>query len=247
MKKRILALALGLASPLWAIDFSASIDEVSDSNKSITVTGAKNGDFKMHTVLTLDVAAVREYISNPHNWLTNIVSLSVNSGSSNVGLSFYGTDFVAHDGTSAKKGALTTTMNTTDPANTLYCPDTVITSLENIANIFTTDVTAAVLTYSHSGYGSVGYLTVLKSDGTMVNYADRRDTYKSTGDNRYISTISYNSTLVTSADAYVVDTAISATNAFALNVEKLQQIPEPTTATLSLLALAGLAARRRRR
>ena len=239
MKKTIAIAVCCLASPLWAVDFSDTIADITSTNKTITVTGAAGGNFIAHTVLTLNVDAIKTYVASPSNSLTNLVSLKVQNGSNNVGLSFYGSDFVAHDGNSGTSGALTDSLTITDPEN-------VTTSLEGIASIFTTDVTNAVLTYSHSNTnGSIAYLTVMKEDGTLLNYADKRGGYKSTGDNRYVATFTFNENYVLSADAYVVDSVITATDAFALNSSKL--IPEPTTATLSLLALAGLAARRRRK
>ena len=237
MKKTLIAL-LALAGVAAAADFSATLADISSTNKTITTTGIVDGEFIAHTVLTLDVAAIKTYLSSPTDSLTNLVSLKINDGSSNVGLSLYGSDFVAHDGGSGKNGALTDTLTITTPKN-------VTTSLEGLGSIFTTDVTDAVLTYSHSGNGSVAYLTVMKTDGTLLNYADKRGGYRSTGDKRHVETFTFNDAYVLSADAYVVDSVISAADAFALNKNKL--VPEPTTATLSLLALCGLAARRRRK
>lgn len=234
MKKTLITL-LALAGVASAIDFSGSITEITSTDKTITVTGAVDGNFIGHTVLTLDVSAIKTYLTTPAASLTNLVSLKVNDGSSNVGLSLYNSDFVAHDSTLV--GNLTDSLTITSPTG-------VSTSLEGLGSIFTTDVTDAVLTYSHSGDGSVAYLTVMKTDGTLLNYADKRGGFRSTGVNRHIETFTFNENYILAADAYVVDSVISAADAFALNSEKL--IPEPTTATLSLLALAGLAARRRR-
>lgn len=236
MKKTIAIIAACLASPLWAIDFSSSIADLSSTDNTITVTGAAGGNYIGHAVLTLDVSAIKTYLTNPTASLTNLVSLEIKNGSNNVGLSLYNSNFVAHDKTGV--GDLDTDLTITTPTG-------VTTSLEGLGSIFTTDVTDAVLTYSHSGNGSIAYLTVMKTDGTLLNYADKRSSYRSTGDARYIETFTFNENYITAADAYVVDSPITAADAFALNRAKL--VPEPTTATLSLLALAGLAARRRRK
>ncbi len=53
--------------------------------------------------------------------------------------------------------------------------------------------------------------------------------------------MSFNSDLATSC--YLFDSAVTVADAIELN----KAVPEPATATLSLLALAGLAARRRRK
>lgn len=245
MKKTITIAACCLASPLWAADFSVTLEDITSTNNTITVMDYALGDITAYTVLTLDVNAIKTYLKSPSDSLTNIVSLKVEkiqnnqvSATNNVGLSFYGKDFVAHDGSSGKNGALTDTI-------TIEAPKDVTTSLESIDSIFTTDVTNAVITYSHSSEGSIAYLTVMKKDGTMLNYADKRAAYRATGSDRYVKAFTFNDKYVLSADAHVADSAISATDAFALNQSKL--VPEPTTATLSLLALAGLAARRRRK
>ena len=236
MKKTLITL-LALAGVASAADFSATLADISSTNKTITTTGIVDGECIAHTVLTLDVAAIKTYLSSPTDSLTNLVSLKINDGSPNVGLSLYGSDFVAHDNTSV--GNLTDSLTITEPTG-------VSTSLEGLGSIFTTDVTDAVLTYSHSAEGgSIAYLTVMKTDGTLLNYADKRGNYKATGNNRHVETFTFNDAYVLSADAYVVDSVISAADAFTLNKNKL--VPEPTTATLSLLALAGLAARRRRK
>lgn len=235
MKKTLIAL-FALTSSLWAIDFSDTITSITSTANTISVTGAVGGNYTGHTVLTLDVDAIRTYLASPSESLTNLVSLNIANGSNNVGLSLYNKNFVAHD--TSSRGDLTDTLAISSPAG-------VTTSLEGLDAIFTTDVTKAVLTYSHSGNGSIAYLTVMKIDGSLANYADKRTGYRSTGSNRYIQTFTYNENYVLSADAYVNDTAITAAEAFTLNSKKL--VPEPATATLSLLALAGLAVRRRRK
>ena len=108
-----------------------------------------------------------------------------------------------------------------------------------------------------SDYGSMQYchaLTLLFKDGsTQTLAAEKNDLYKFTikdGDtpiglaNSFTTTgVTVNSALVDSFTLY--SDKMTFDQVKELSVSRL--IPEPTTATLSLLALAGLAARRRRK
>ncbi len=111
----------------------------------------------------------------------------------------------------------------------------------------TIDVVSLVYSYSTPNSGatttnvalSIGY-----TDGTVATYGDTKS-------NIVFSNISgFASTGVTINDTYVVSYEVDTTYT-TLDNAKLKSaalaVPEPTTATLSLLALAGLAARRRRK
>ena len=106
----------------------------------------------------------------------------------------------------------------------------------------TSDIKAAAVTIS----GTVGSnfsicLTMKKSDGSLLEYTGTTSGY-SFGNTTDINSVSFNSSVVNSA--YYFDSIATTANAKSLNAAL---VPEPTTATLSLLALAGLAARRRRK
>lgn len=109
------------------------------------------------------------------------------------------------------------------------------------------NVDAASLTMAHdSNNGTYTLLTVHLSDGTFLEYE------KTESGLRWSNTIGVSSITIGSDDAatnpvtqaWLFDTKLSVEEAKAINK---QLIPEPTTATLSLLALAALAARRRRK
>lgn len=144
---------------------------------------------------------------------------------------------------------------------TLSGPANVTTSLEHIDSIFSADVTHAVLTLSYSRVGTYGYLSVLKSNGSVAYYADLYDGYKTEGPSRYVEYIIFNPDYVLSADVCIQDgmKAIYAKDAYELNATHFfatapttddmlgsPSIPEPTTTTLALLALSATAIRRRR-
>ncbi len=129
-------------------------------------------------------------------------------------------------------------------------------------NIFTantdwTSIEAASLVFVLDNSGDndkvYAYFTLLNADGSTTVYEgsntgikftlkDESGTIVAVDTHLNVSEVSFLNNFATSAQVY--NTVLNATDAKALG---MQLIPEPTTATLSLLALAGLAARRRRK
>lgn len=112
------------------------------------------------------------------------------------------------------------------------------------------NITGAALTIvlsGNSGIKTCGFLTLEDADGNYHEYYASDAGLGWSGADRELSNITIaNSDLVNVA--YVYDSAYTMANAQKLNKTIIaSSIPEPTTATLSLLALAGLAARRRRK
>ena len=105
-------------------------------------------------------------------------------------------------------------------------------------------LTSAAITLSHDNTTSTSlYVTMTFSDGTISElYGTNTDLRWDAGIGT-IESINVNDVYV--KDTYLFRGTVGKDNAFALNAAAL--VPEPTTATLSLLALAALAARRRRR
>lgn len=86
---------------------------------------------------------------------------------------------------------------------------------------------------------SIGY-----DDGTLTTYGETKSNIVFSG------TSGFSSTGLTTNDTYVTSYEFSSDYTSLEDAKKMSAalaIPEPTTATLSLLALAGLAARRRRK
>ena len=115
-----------------------------------------------------------------------------------------------------------------------------------VASFWTGGVTAAVtLTYEHSK-GTSGTFTLLDTEGNVLQSVGG---YYNTG--LKSSGLSFNTIVFDGivTDGYVFNQVVTAEEAKALGkaAATAALVPEPTTATLSLLALAGLAARRRRR
>ena len=112
-------------------------------------------------------------------------------------------------------------------------------------------VTAAVtLTYEYSK-GTSGTFTLLDAEGNVLQSVGGEYNTTLRGQGLTYSSVVFDSNIVT--NTYVFNQVVTAEEAKSLGkaaaTAALQSgaVPEPTTATLSLLALAGLAARRRRK
>ncbi len=108
-------------------------------------------------------------------------------------------------------------------------------------------VTAAItLTYEYSK-GTSGTFTLLDAEGNVLKSLGGTFATDLKGASLSYSSIVFDSSIVT--EGYVLNQVVTAEEAKALGqaAATAALVPEPTTATLSLLALAGLAARRRRK
>ena len=121
-----------------------------------------------------------------------------------------------------------------------------------LTSIDWTNAAGAALTVTYNGISSrtapLGvqiYFSVAMNDGSIVTLNAGNDGTRWV-DNKYdVTEIRYTTTYL---DALTInDGYATADQAWELNKGVLPSIPEPATATLSLLALAGLAARRRRK
>ena len=106
--------------------------------------------------------------------------------------------------------------------------------------------TCAALTF---GVNSTGYLravlSVIDADGTVSNITQATPTNKISFEG--ISQVNLNSTYVTDAFVYSGTWNNNDLTSITESALRTANIPEPATATLSLLALCGLAMRRRRK
>ena len=243
-----------MSMPLWSADFTGSIAHVSSDNHTIIVTERPEQDrYTAYVTMTLDVASIQAYRAATSCELSNIISFQIAKYTNELGLSLKNDDFVIHNGNYFQQ--MSTNLTLSEPAN-------VTTSLEHIDSIFSADVTHAALTLSYSRAGTYGYLSVLKSDGSVAYYADVYNGYKTEGPSRYVEYIIFNPDYVLSADVCIQDgmKAIYAKDAYELNATHFFApdpttddmlgspcIPEPTTTTLALLALSTILPHRRRR
>lgn len=105
---------------------------------------------------------------------------------------------------------------------------------------------AVTLTYSYDT-GTTALFTLLDSAGEVLQSIGGTWATSLKGQGLTFSAVTFNSDIVEST--YIFDSVVTADNATTLSLAAAKEalIPEPSTATLSLLALAGLAVRRRRR
>jgi len=108
-----------------------------------------------------------------------------------------------------------------------------------------TNVAGAVLTMGVcKGKSTLTCLTLMYADGTFKDYVQEATGYKTSAN---YTDVAVSSTYVDEAYVYV-DQSFTKETLAAANHDVLRAlVPEPTTATLTLLALAGLVVRRRRK
>ncbi len=119
-----------------------------------------------------------------------------------------------------------------------------------LSSIAWADAKAAVLTLTYNGLttgtsplGTHIYFSVLMNNGEIKTFDAGSDGIRWTTSGNNVTAIGYDNTYLESLTIY--DGFASSDQAWKLNSTALA--PEPATATLSLLALVGIAARRRRK
>lgn len=137
----------------------------------------------------------------------------------------------------------TTTLNGTSVSETTAFSDMLTTwgydtatSTNKVSDMICT------LTYAAAVNGGQCYFTVIMDNGDRYEFAGATTAGFKFSYND-LTNLSVNSALVT--DALMFDSVLNSGDVISVHSSLL--IPEPTTATLSLLALAGLAVRRRRK
>lgn len=254
MNKPFIALLfICMGGGLNGADFSASLAQVNNVNNSIIVTDKPTGSrYTAYIVLSLNVAAMQAYISEPSITPAHLLDLQIANYTQEFGLSLHNNSFIIQEGN----------YYTTFAANlSISLPANVSTTLEQIDKIFTADVTHAALTFSYSSVGTLAYLSLAKEDGSVIYYADMNDSVKSQSSKKYVEAITFNPDYIISADVYVKDNlkGLPAASAFELNENHLyttppplhttqpsQIVPEPAAASLSILSLSLIFLRHRR-
>ncbi len=256
MKKTLMALTAALAGLSSATTaegaglsdaFYSNFDLTTSSNADLT-SYAKSGDFSVTLTLNAsDVATAMDSSTlsvlftmqgqgadvDTSNVIGLVTGKSNLSGDSQEGF------FVSHRDV-ASLGA-----TTTGNGDRYGFPNT--STMSYLGNVDFSNVTDMVLTFvfdrgdNATSSTITTYLSYL-SEGVVTNITGSRTAAEGHMLNGNFGTLAWNSTYVDSI--YVFDSALSSADAQQINTAL---VPEPTTATLSLLALAGLAARRRRK
>ncbi len=119
----------------------------------------------------------------------------------------------------------------------------------NLSSISVANIVSAAVTFTCDGTtAATVYLTLVDKDGTSTTYyGSNEDLRTSAGLGNDLASLGIRTEYISSV--YLMSGIATATEATAMNSAAIAAVavPEPTTATLSLLALAGLAARRRRK
>ena len=236
MKKTLIALlALGTCAMGVTLE---DADRLGNGGSTFTTT---DGNFTV--ALTLDVTELRSILEQgqPKSWGTDIVCYDISgtktgvtvNGGSNPSNTIVSSGLYARWGTDAAW----------NPANG---SDIRWDGGTDLATIDWDTVADAGLVYSFSSTGGTSVaFTLLDAEGAAIV-----DTYATAGGlksaSATASTISFDDSVI---GVYYFNGGVTETDAKALAKSAAVMtgtVPEPTTATLSLLALAGLAARRRR-
>ncbi|MBR5213269.1 MAG: hypothetical protein IKV92_03315 [Akkermansia sp.] len=214
----------------------------------VTLTGMKSSSFSL--VASLDVDFLQTYMSGSKTMENGYVIMSASNGSQTLGVAF---DTLSDNNTYLGATTLTATDNYVAIGNNSnywksYAAITGVTGIDATpgftnSQINWSKVEYAALTMVHNNTSNTQfYLSVSYLDGSIYTLAGTQGNLKWKDGISAITSLSFNSNAVTSIDVY--DGALAASEAVS---KTTAQLPEPTTATLSLLALAGFAARRRRR
>ena len=169
------------------------------------------------------------------------VNISVNNNSNANGITTGGFYFKSADDASAFTSTGATVFGSNGNAAT-----SALTSID------WTNAAGAALTVTYNGISSrtapLGvqiYFSVAMNDGSIVTLNAGNNGTQWVANQYDVTEIRYTTTYLDALTIY--DGYATADQAWELNKGVLPSIPEPATATLSLLALAGLAARRRRK
>ena len=209
---------------------------------SVFTTGKPTGEAKKTPLLSWTIT------DNTSGNVFRSINISVNNNSNNGPITNGGFYYKSANNDSASlpanTGAGASKFATNGEAATSY-----------LTNIDWDNAAGAALTIVYNGVtsttapkGTSIYFSVMMNDGTMTTYSAGSDNLCERTDKYDVTAIGYDPTYLTGLTIY--DGFASVEQAEMLNKGVLPTItpsvPEPATATLSLLALAGLAARRRR-
>lgn len=273
MKKTIIALlalsyaASGETAPLTSANAKYSIYNATAS----TATLDFSSDTTEYTAMTLTFRLrVDEFLSELYSCGQNHdnAALATVAGGTNIGMairfnsssnkksSIYA---VYNDSKNAANGVdgmskgfgptkWTTTLNGESISDTSVFTDMLTTWGYN-TNTGESDVSEMLcsLVYGAGDTGGQCYFTVVMDNGNRYEFSGATGKGPNNLDYKFsytdITNLSVNSALV--SDALMFSSKLSGSDV--VSVHSSMMVPEPTTATLSLLALCGLAARRRRR
>ncbi len=253
MKKTLIAL-LALAGVAVGADSTFSLDDaLYTSTDGATITtdttgdNAISGDFTL--TMTLNADAVKTIFGSTSNRPTYFYVDTTKNTYITLTNALNNTGFV---GMSANNLNSYVAGGTGDPTRRPMNSEGSTPATNNFADSSAggnvkgklSSLTDVVLTLTHDDTTSTSLYATLKfADNTTTQVWGTNTDLKWSNGIGIIESVIINSSYV--KDTYLFKGKVDKDTAFALNAAAI--IPEPTTVTLSLLALAGLAARRRRR
>lgn len=196
------------------------------TGSSITYASATNGTVEGQWANTAAITQINSDLGLTGGFTA--ADLSTGSG-------FY---YTATGGANSKS-TLTLTLNSAKVGDSITLYVTTASRDSHIKGFSITGITADSITLSYAGLNGNGFNTV---SGNSVTYKSSLNNNWSTGTE---SVMIFKITGTLESTTLVMAQGATAKNGW--QTLSYSVIPEPTTATLSLLALAGLAARRRRR
>ncbi len=250
MKKTFFATALAfglIATAQASLTQTWTLDDLAGGNGTLTVptsatAGSGYGNFTLTAVL--DVAKVTEAFTD-NEWCVILGMHSAKTEGVAYGLTLNGSQSVNPSTNAGIYAAKTTEGTLTTNSNNTGFGSSISDSLEGTLR-GDTKYTDMAITVEVNGAGITSYLTLVDENGAKTNYTGTVSANNTNGWRHtqfgHLGAITYDADFVKSLSLY--STNLTADEAYRANASA---IPEPTTATLSLLALAGLAARRRRK
>lgn len=244
------ASSLALADPFSLDDavksFSGSVPQTTDlsglsKSGAFSITVTLNDDaidfFKNYIGSSIaDMAPVLVSLTGTYNNNNRIVGCALGYGSSG--------GIIQHGGLFFEAGAVAPNQASSYQGGSNIFDGITAETWDNVSGM--------ALTFTFNDARSSGtnghiYVTMNNADGTTTTHTinSENSLYWSSGGFGSWSSLDVNTSYVDSV--YLFDSVVTQANAFALNTAALASaVPEPTTTTLGLLALAGLAAHRRR-
>lgn len=248
MKKTLCAL-FAMAGAAFATTLEDAVATYQGESLTSTVTVENWTANKMSVAITLDVGAVKEMLTT--TWIAGAgqVQTMLNMQGTWNSATEGRTDIVGvnFNGSSSSKYATPYLQATSPNGNSAAIKaNGASESLKFNASTDWNDIAgmALVLTHDGSTTGAL-YCAVMHNDGTFDTFAGSNSGIKFSTSTAFApngTLTDINTNLVTSLNVF--DSVVNQADSLAIAQELA--VPEPATATLSLLSLAGLAARRRR-
>lgn len=239
MKKTLIAL-LACSGLAVATDLSDYTTLISDPSQGFTIDSTT-----FSVAITLDVATLQSYVglnqsAVKHELVCYAVTNSVMTGVTTNYSSASGK--IANSGLYYRWGGNYAWGHITAESNVITAPE----GVTNLTQIDWDSVAGAGLVYTFSPSASKGTqaaLTLLDSNGEVIYSAYNRSTNLTTA-SAQLGTLTFADAATT---VYYFNSELSADEVKLVAAQAANPVPEPATGTLSLLALAGLCARRRRK